>query len=81
MNTSVITRLLMFMFYGLVVLGNLYFSLGTVTVNYHSVKSFLNARDAIFLVIILSIFLFIFYEIYNKCANLNYQIRVVREEN
>jgi hypothetical protein len=61
MNTSVIIRLFMFIFYALVVLGNLYYSLGASTINYQAVKGFLNVRDAVFLVIILSIFLFIFY--------------------
>lgn len=81
MNISVISRLFMFLFYGIVVLGNLYYSLGTITVNYQSTKNFLYARDTIFLLIVIFIFLFTFYEIYNKCSNLNYQIRLVREEN
>ncbi len=81
MNGSVITRLLMFLFYGIVVTGNLYYSLSPITVNYHSVTTYLRVRDAAFLVIILLIFLFIFYEIYNKCSNLNYQIRLVKEQN
>jgi hypothetical protein len=81
MNGSVITRLLMFLFYGFVLTGNLYYSLSPITVNYQSVSTYLIARDAAFLVIILLTFLFIFYEIYNKCSNLNYQIRLVKEEN
>jgi hypothetical protein len=81
MNGSVITRLLMFLFYGFILTGNLYHSLGAITINYETVRTYLAIRDAAFLVIILLTFLFIFYEIYNKCSNLNYQIRLVREEN
>ena len=71
----------MFLFYGFILTGNLYYSLGVITVNYQSVQTYLTVRDTVFLVIILLTFLFIFYEIYNKCSNLNYQIRLVREEN
>jgi hypothetical protein len=80
-NIVVIIRLLIFVFYGLIVLGNLYYSVGRTTVNFQLVKNFLYVRDGIFLVIVMFIFLFIFYEFYVKCSNLNYQIRVVREEN
>lgn len=71
----------MFIFYGFVVLGNLYFSLGSITITYISVKKYLYARDIIFLLSNLIIFLLIIFELYEKCSNLNYQIRLVREEN
>lgn len=81
MNIAVIVRLLMFIFYGLVILGNLYYSLGSITFNYESTKTFLTIRDILFLVFFLIIFLLNFYEVYIKCSNLNYQFRLVREEN
>ena len=40
-NIVVIIRLLMFLFYGVVVLGNLYYSVGNITMNYNSTKIFL----------------------------------------
>lgn len=80
-NLAVICKLMMFIFYGFVVLGNLYFSLGSITITYISVKKYLYARDIIFLLSNLIIFLLIIFELYEKCSNLNYQIRLVREEN
>lgn len=81
MNTVVICRLLMFIFYALVILGNLYFSLGPITINYAAIYRFMVLRDAVFIIIALVIFCFVVYELYLKCTNLNYQIRLVREEN
>jgi amino acid permease len=69
-----------FYFYGAVVLGNLYFSLGDFTINYQSALRYLQTTVAVFLGIIIFIFLFIFYEIYLKCGDLNYRIKLVKEE-
>jgi hypothetical protein len=79
MNSSVVTRLMMFLFYGIVVVENLYYSLGPITINYYYVKTYLIVSANVFIIIVFVIFLFIFYEIYNKFSNLTYQIRLVRE--
>jgi hypothetical protein len=81
MNIYFISRLLTFMVYGLIVLGDIYFSLGEATFNYSAAHSFLMVRDVLFLVTILVILGVIVREIYQKLSNLNYRIRVVREEN
>jgi len=79
MNMAVICRMLVFIFYIIVVVGNLYFSLGSQTLNYSSFKAYLIWRDILFLSILLFIYLFVIYELQQKCQNLNYQIRLVRE--
>lgn len=81
LNMTILCRLLMFIFYILVMLGNLYFSLGDITMNFQSVKKYLVIRDSIFLVMMFAILMFVVYEMYRKFSNLNYQIRLVREEN
>jgi hypothetical protein len=81
MNIKVISRVLFLTEYLFIVLGKLYYSMGTVTFNYHSVTSFIIARDAIFLCLVFGIVIVIVFEIYFKCSNLNYQIKVVREAN
>lgn len=70
----------MFYFYGTVILGNLYFSLGDFTINYQLAQRYLQTTLVVFLGIIIFIFLFIFYEIYLKCGDLNYRIKLVKEE-
>lgn len=49
--------------------------------NTSSIRQFLIGRDATFLVICSIILLSIFYEIYLKCSNFNYRIRLVQDEN
>jgi hypothetical protein len=55
MNIYFIARLLAFIVYGIIVLGDIYFTLGSATFNYTSAQYFLIIRDAIFLVIVLVI--------------------------
>ena len=52
---------MMFLFYGFVVVGDLYYSLGSITINYSHVKTYLLVRENVFLVIVFFIFLFVFY--------------------
>jgi ABC-type transport system involved in cytochrome bd biosynthesis fused ATPase/permease subunit len=77
----VLSRLLVFYFYGGVVLGNLYFGFGDFAINYGIVLRYLRTTLAVFLGIILFMFLFIFYEIYLRCSDLNYRIRLVKDDN
>jgi hypothetical protein len=49
------------MFYVIVIVGSLYFSLGPATLNYSSFKGYLIARDIVFLSILTFIFLFVIY--------------------
>jgi hypothetical protein len=79
--SAVICRLLLFCFYGVVILGNLYFALGNVTLKYQVVQSYLNSTTGIFLGTVIFIFLFTFYEIYLRLNDLNYKISLVKEEN
>jgi len=72
MNLSVISRLLVFIFYVIVVLGNLYFSMGDITFNYSIIKAYLLARSIIFILILVTMFSFMIFEMYQKCSNLNY---------
>lgn len=81
MNFAIVCRLFMFSFYMLVMLGNLYFSIGDITFNYQSVKRYLLARNIIFMFVVFIIFVFVIYETYQNCSNLNYQIRLVKEQN
>jgi hypothetical protein len=81
MNVAVVCRVLLFAFYIILVVGNLYFTLGHQTLNYNAFKAYLVARDIVFLAILVFIILFVGYELQQKFANLNYQIRLVREEN
>jgi hypothetical protein len=61
--------------------GTLYFSLGKATYNATSITSFIYAGFFIFLLLVFGIIIVIAFEIYFKCRNLNYQIKVVREAN
>jgi hypothetical protein len=63
------------------VLGNLYYSIGSITYNYYKAYKMVIARDALFLTIVFAFFAAVFFEIYLNCSNLNYYISVVREEN
>lgn len=49
MNIYFSARLLTFIVYGIIVLGDIYFSLGASTFNYSSAQEFLIVRDAAFL--------------------------------
>lgn len=55
MNIYFIARLLAFVVYGTIVLGDIYFSLGEATFNYSSAKYFIVVRDILFLIIVLVI--------------------------
>ena len=79
LNTKVVCRLIFLTWYILIVLGNLYFSLGPIVFNYGPVSSYILARDILFHVLILGIFIAIFFEIYFKCTNLSYNINLVKE--
>ena len=71
---------MIFIEYLFVVLGDLYFSMGDVTFNYDSVTSLITARVTLVMLVFLALFIVIFVEIYFKCSNLNYQIKVIKEE-
>lgn len=81
LNISLACRTLMFLFYGTAIAAKSYFSIGHAMLNYKSISSLLVGRDAFFLAVCSAILLSIFYELYVKCSNLNYRIRLVREEN
>jgi len=53
--------------------------MGEVTFNYNNVSQLITARVTIFLVLLFGVFIAIFVQIYYKCSNLNYQIRLVKE--
>ena len=48
LNMKVVCRLIFLTWYILIVLGNLYFSLGQIVFNYGPVSSFILARDILF---------------------------------
>ena len=50
-NAKVIINLLMFTEFLLIVLGNLYFSIGEAIFNYYSASKYIVARDTLFLLI------------------------------
>lgn len=54
-NIYFLSRLLTFVVYVIIVMGDIYFSLGDATFNYAAAKNFLTIRDTIFLVTILTI--------------------------
>jgi hypothetical protein len=80
LNSAVLCRLLVFYFYGSVILGNLYFSLGDITINYILVKKYVQTTLVVFLIIVVFMFLFIFYDLYLRFNDLNYRIKLVKEE-
>ena len=55
MNIYFISRLLTFIVFMVIVLGEIYFSLGALTFNYTPAEEFLVVRDAIFLLVFLVI--------------------------
>ena len=58
--------------------GDLYFSMGEVTFHYRNVIRVVTGRMALFLVLLGGVFVAIFTEVYFKCSNLNYQIKLVK---
>jgi hypothetical protein len=74
-------RLFMLSYYGVRVMGSLYYSLSPAMVNYSTVKPYLIGCDVLFLIVCLCLIIAISYEIYIKFSNLNYQIKLVREKN
>ena len=78
-HIKIISRLLFLTEYIFIVLSYLYFSMGPVNFNYSSVHKILTGQVSLFFVLLFFIFLVIFIEIYFKCSNLNYHIKVVKE--
>lgn len=74
----VILRLSKIAFFGIVIIGNLYFSLGDITLTYASVTKYILARVIIFFMIVLEFLIFIAYELIVKCSNFNYHVRLIR---
>ena len=58
--------------------GDLYFLMGEVMFHYRNVTRIVSARVALFLVLLAGVFVAIFTEVYFKCSNLNYQIKLVK---
>ena len=81
LNTKVVCRLFLFTTYLLIVIGNLYFSLGEVTFNYASASRYIVARDTVYLIVHFILIIVIIFQIYFKCSSLNYQIMIVKEAN
>ena len=46
--------------------------------HYRNVTRIVSARVALFLVLLAGVFVAIFTEVYFKCSNLNYQIKLVK---
>jgi hypothetical protein len=81
MNVKIICRLLFLTEYIVIVLGNLYYSMGEVVFNSFSVTTSVVGRASIFVVLAYGTVIVILFEVYFKCTNLSYQIKVVREAN
>ena len=52
--------------------------MGEVTFHYRNVIRVVTGRMALFLVLLGGVFVAIFTEVYFKCSNLNYQIKLVK---
>jgi hypothetical protein len=78
MNVKIVCRLLFLTLYIFMVVGNLYYSMGDLLFNSNTVASFLVARASIFLFLIATSVIIIAFEIYFKCSNLSYHIKVVK---
>lgn len=81
LNIVAICRLLMLSYYGVRLMGNLYYAMSPALVNYSTMKPFLVGCDVVFLLICLCLIAAISYEIYIKFSHLNYQVKLVREKN
>lgn len=64
-----------------IVLGNLYFSIGSIAYNYYNAEKMVTARAAVFMTIIFCFFIAIFFEIYFNCVDFKYSISLVMENN
>lgn len=81
LNIVGIGRILMLSYYGVRVMGNLYYAMSPALVNYSTMKPYLIGCDILFLLVCLCLIIAISYEIYIKFSHLNYQIKLVREKN
>ena len=73
---------MLFLFeYIFIVLSYLYYTMSPVVFNYNTVTKLMTAQVTLFCILIFAIFIIIFVEIYFKCSNLNYQIKLVKEAN
>ena len=81
MNIVGVCRLLMLSYYGVRVLGSLYYGMSPALVNFSTMEPYLIGCDILFLLVCLCLIIVISYEIYIKFSHLNYQIKLVREKN
>jgi hypothetical protein len=81
MNIVGVCRLLMLSYYGVRVMGSLYYAMSPALINYSTMKPYLIGCDVVFLLVCLCLIIAISYEIYIKFSHLNYQIKLVREKN
>jgi hypothetical protein len=60
MNSAIIFRLMMFFYYAFVILANLYYGLGDITINYNAAKTLVTFRGSLFLIMIFAMVVIIF---------------------
>lgn len=78
MNIVTGFRIAFFCYYTTVVLGLLYYRLGEITFNYNSSMLYSLSMVIAFFLIELALLLVAVWELYSKCINLNYEIKLVK---